>query len=282
MSRRLNESERDAVEALVREAAELVMQVYAEGPEVEYKSPRDPVTKADKLANAHIVAGLKSLFPEDGIVAEESVDASEALKSDRVWFVDPLDGTKEFIAKNGEFAVMVGAALNGESIFGCVYQPVKDKMYIGVSEEFAILRSGGETRELNVSAKSEPATLALVVSRSHRAATVDEIANELNITTIRPSGSVGLKVGLIAEQEADFYVHLSDRSSLWDSCGPEAILRGAGGIFKRGDGSTYDYRTTDLRTRGGILACNGAAYEAVLPTVTRVAQASGILDSLKE
>ncbi|MEM9070030.1 MAG: 3'(2'),5'-bisphosphate nucleotidase CysQ [Myxococcota bacterium] len=271
------ERELNAASEIALSAGEIIRTVYAKDFAVAYKGVRDPVTDADTQANAHIVEALRKAFPEDGIVAEETADKSDALKGGRVWFVDPLDGTKEFIAKNGEFAVMIGLAVDGEAKLGVVYQVAKDKLYRGLSEGGAWLRTGGTERDLKVSTTPAPKDLRLVVSRSHRPESIDKIVQKLGITSERKSGSVGVKVGLIAEEEVDLYIHLSDRSSHWDACAPEAILRGAGGRFMRVDGTRYQYGGEDLRTDGGIFACNAAAYDEVLPIAKAVAEEVGFL-----
>jgi 3'(2'), 5'-bisphosphate nucleotidase len=119
--------------------------------------------------------------------------------------------------------------------------------------------------------------LKLVVSRSHRNSAVAEVIARLGIRQETASGSVGLKTGLIAEQGADVYVHISDRSSMWDACGPEAILKAAGGRFTDLEGNRYHYGGTDMRNRKGILACNAAAYDAVLPVAREAARYMGLL-----
>lgn len=273
----------DIVSKIVLEAGRIVLEVYAKDFAVAYKGVRDPVTEADARANAYIVDALREAFPGDGVVGEESEDKSDALKGGRVWYVDPLDGTKEFIKKNGEFAVMIGLAIDGEARLGVVFQPAKDKLYAGIVGEGAWLQTkalegGGERRSLKVSATAEAKNLRLVVSRSHRAESTDMLVKRLGITQERQSGSVGLKVGLIAEQVVDLYVHPSDRTKAWDACGPEAVLRAAGGRFCRLDGQPYRYGGEDLRTEAGILACNAAAFDHVLPAATEVAKAIGFLN----
>jgi 3'(2'), 5'-bisphosphate nucleotidase len=270
------QAELEIVSRIAREAGAIVSEIYAKDFAVAYKSERDPVTDADRLANAHIVAALEAAFPGDAIVAEESANKSEATKG-RVWFVDPLDGTKEFIAKNGEFAVMIGLAIDRHAALGVVYQPATGKLYAGAEGVGAYLEHEGARRALRVSDEADPSKLRLVVSRSHRPEAIDRLATRLGLTSERPSGSVGLKVGLIAEREADLYVHLSDKSSHWDACAPEAILRAAGGVFVQADGRRYEYGGTDLRTSGGILACNASSYEAVLRAVHDVARETGFL-----
>jgi 3'(2'), 5'-bisphosphate nucleotidase len=244
---------------------------------VAYKSQSDPVTAADERANAYIVSELRTHFPEDGVVAEENADRSDANRRGRVWYVDPLDGTKEFIAKNGEFSAMIGLAIDGEANLGVVYQPVTDKLYSGVVGVGATLQQAGKTQTLSVSTVAVPSDLRLVVSRSHRDKSTDLIVERLGIQQETKSGSVGLKVGLIVEQKADLYVHVSDKSSAWDACGPDALLRAAGGRFTRLDGVDYRYRGEDVRNHGGILACNAVAFDAVLPDVAAVAREIGLV-----
>jgi len=261
---------------LARGAGRIALEVYAADHGVQLKGVANPVTLADQRANAYLVEALGRQFPQDGIVAEENLDHGDALGKPRCWFVDPLDGTKEFIAKNGEFSIMIGLAIDGSAALGVVYQPVTDKLYRGVIGRGASLEQHGQTRALRVSDTATPSALRLVVSRSHRSADTDQVVTRLGIRDERPSGSVGLKVGLIAEQEADLYVHMSGHASRWDSCGPEAVLRAAGGRFTDLFGDAIDYRASELRNTRGLLACNAAAFDAVLPVIADVAARAGM------
>ena len=263
---------------IARGAGAILMDVYATNFSVAYKAKADPVTEADTRANAFIVGELQKAFPADGIVAEESPDRSDALLSGRCWYVDPVDGTKEFVARNGEFAVMMGLAIDGASVLGVVYQPVTDKLYAGIVGQGATLEQHGVSRELRVSEVADPQKLRLVVSRSHRNRAVDRVVSKLGIKEEKQTGSVGLKAGLIAERQADVYLHISDKSSMWDACGPEAVLRAAGGRFTDMAGNPYHYGGTDMRNRRGILACNAAAFDAVLPVAKKAARAIGLIE----
>ncbi len=267
--------ELEVASALARQAGEILLEIYASDFAVDFKGKSDPVTEADRRVNAFLVDRLRAEFPQDGIVAEESADHSDAQHKARCWFVDPLDGTKEFVAKNGEFSCMIGLSIDGASRLGVVYQPQKDKLYRGVVGGGAALEVGGEAGELSVSAVADPAALKLVVSRSHRSADIDRIVAGLGIREERPSGSVGLKVGHIAERTADLYVHVSDRACKWDACGPEAILRAAGGRFTDLFGEPFDYTEPTIQNARGILACNAAAFDAVLPVVSEAAREAG-------
>ncbi|MGB0679546.1 MAG: 3'(2'),5'-bisphosphate nucleotidase CysQ family protein [Polyangiales bacterium] len=264
-------AELQAAAELAREAGRIVSHVYATDFAVHSKGAAGPVTEADKAANAYLVEALRMRFPGDGVVAEESVECGDALHKGRCWYVDPLDGTKEFVAKNGEFSVMVGLAVDGRAKVGAVYQPVTDKLYLGAEGEGAKLVQAGTTRALQVSTEASPSALRLVVSRSHRSAATSAVVKHLGLTEERQSGSVGLKIGLIAEQVADLYVHLSEHACLWDACAPEAILHAAGGRLTDLYGDAITYRGPDMKNRHGLLACNAAAFDAVLPHVTAVA-----------
>jgi len=270
------DQELEVAAKLTREAGRILLGIYATDFGVDFKGASDPVTEADRRANEFLVRGLRERFPGDGIVAEESDHDGDAARAQRCWFVDPLDGTKEFIAKNGEFSIMVGLAIGGRATLGVVYQPVGDKLYRGVvGAAAAELVIGDSRRPLRVSEQAEPAALRLVVSRSHRPSHTDALVARLGIGSERASGSVGLKVGLIAEREADLYVHMSGRSSKWDACAPEAILHAAGGRFTDLRGDAIDYRDPQLENARGLLACNAAAFAGVLPVVRELAAGAG-------
>jgi 3'(2'), 5'-bisphosphate nucleotidase len=272
--------DREIAEAarIARWAGAILMEIYGTDFDVAYKTEADPVTEADTKANAYIVSELKRVFPGDGIVAEETADMRDALKGGRCWYVDPLDGTKEFIAQNGEFSVMLGLAIDGVARAGVVYRPDGDKLYCGIVGGDAYLDERGERSPLRVSEVADPSQLKLVVSRSHRNEAVEAVIRRLGIAEEQTSGSVGLKVGLIAERKADLYVHVTDRSSAWDTCGPEALIKAAGGRFTDLAGNPYRYGGTDMRNRSGILACNAAAYDSVLPVAREAAMAAGLID----
>lgn len=272
--------DRELVEAvkLAREAGALLMEVYGSDVDVRWKSEDDPVTEADTRVNTFLVTRLHEAFPLDGIVAEESPNASVRASSNRAWYVDPLDGTKEFLARNGEFSVMIGLAVDGEARLGVVYQPTKDKLFRGVVDEGAFLEQGDVTRVLRVSTTSEASRMRLAVSRSHRSEATTELVSKLGITEEIACGSVGLKVGLIAEREADLYVHLSNKTSAWDVCGPEAILRAAGGTFVDLAGRPIRYEGNEVANHRGILATNRKGLGAVSATVHDLAKAAGLLD----
>ncbi len=262
--------EADLARALAREAGRVILDVYATDFAVEEKAGGEgPVTQADKRANALIVGGLRAAFPDDGVVAEESADNRDAGRFTRCWFVDPLDGTREFVARNGEFAVHIGLAIAGEVKLGVVFLPVSDKLYTGVVGAGAELEADGTTRTLHVSAAARPREVRLLVSRSHRTKRTEHFCELAGIPRVIERGSVGLKCGLIAEGAAEAYVHASPRSSRWDSCAPEAVLKGAGGLMTDLFGEPYRYDGVELRNLRGLVGSNATA----LPIIRRALDA---------
>jgi 3'(2'), 5'-bisphosphate nucleotidase len=275
----MSSNELNQVIQIAREASEVLLQIYATNFSVDFKGSgqSDPVTEADRRANALIVARLREAFPEDGIIAEESEHNTSVFQRRRIWYVDPLDGTKEFVAKNGEFSVMIGLAIDGRAQLGVVLQPSDGTLYAGEIGQGAFVEQNNARKPLEVSGLHETSKLSLIVSRSHRPKATGELMQRLGIVREVSSGSVGLKVGQIALRNADLYVHMSDKSSAWDTCAPEAILIAAGGRFTDLAGDPIAYGIPDVRTRRGILACNSAAFSAVLPVVRELATREGFL-----
>ncbi len=260
----------------LREAGRIVLQYYDNGAEVEWKAPKDPVTDADRASNEFLVAALKKAFPDEAVLAEESHDDLERLAHSRVWMVDPLDGTKEFIARNGEFSVMVGLVEDGRPVLGAVYQPTEDRLYTGGRGVPALLEEGGNRRELHVSDRTDVRRFRLVVSRSHLEPVVEDIRKRLGISDLRQSGSVGLKCGLIARDECDLYIHPSSYARLWDSCAPQAVLEAAGGVMTDIYGRPLVYTREETRNLNGLLASNGKAHEEIVAVVREVLEAARV------
>src|SRR5690606_15740871 len=140
--------------------------------------------------------------PDDAILSEESADSAERLSARRVWIVDPLDGTKEFLAQNGEFSIMIGLAVEGEAVLGVVYLPDGDLLYGAARGLGAWVEERGERRRLSRGAAS-PEALRLVGSRSHADLLLERMRLELGITDVLPCGSVGVKCSRIAEDVRD-------------------------------------------------------------------------------
>ena len=239
---------------LARKAGASIMEVYATDFSVAYKGKNDPVTDADKRGNELIVKGLQQAFPDDIIVAEESEEPDDTQTGNRIWYVDPVDGTKEFIAKNGEFSVMIGLAVNGRAHLGVVYRPDGDVLYAGVVDQEAWMERNGQRTPLVIDPPDASASITLAVSRSHRNPLLEKIGHDLGVGNEIPSGSVGLKIGLIVRGLADVYMEPGPYTKLWDACGPEAILKAAGGQFTNILGQPLRYGLTQLKNTHGLVA----------------------------
>ncbi len=258
----------DIASNLAREAGRRIMAIYEQNFIISYKGANDPVTEADKQANTLIVEGLAAHFPKDVIVAEESPLPTNFQPTDRIWYVDPLDGTKEFIAKNGEFSIMIGLTLNGKTQLGVVYQPTEDQLFTGITDQEAWMEQQGTRHPLQATQAKSLSVLALVASRSHRSPKLSPIKQTLNIQEEHPMGSVGLKIGFIANGGADIYMEPGPYTKAWDACAPEAILRGAGGCFTDIHGNPIQYGTDEIRNLHGVLATTKDCHDRVRQALT--------------
>jgi 3'(2'), 5'-bisphosphate nucleotidase len=241
-------------------------------PDIAWKGQGNPVTEADRLASAFLVKELRRMFPEDGILSEEEHDDIGRLSRSRVWIIDPLDGTMEFINHLNEFAVMIGLSVNGVTTLGVIYQPVTQKLYYAESGSGAFVVENRTTRLLNVSPESNPAAMTIAVSRSHHSVNVDRLAQRLGIESSVCFGSLGLKAGLICEGQAHLYVNTSDRTSQWDTCAADVILREAGGCTTDLSNSLLRYNVPEVRNLRGVIASNGTIHQEIVRAVQAVCQ----------
>lgn len=263
-------TEIQAAKALAREAGAAILGHYHSEHRVhiEYKDEArsDPVTAADKDANDLIVAGLRQAFPRDAILAEESEDNSDRRNHRRLWCVDPLDGTREFIARNGMFVVMIGLAIDGRAKAGVVYQPTEDLLYWGTPTA-AGMEHAGKVAALDLSTADQTSGLTMMISRSHRSERLERIAEAMGGCTLSPMGSVGLKVGQVAAGAAQLYVSLTDRTMEWDACAPEAVLVGAGGRMSDTNGQPLIYNKAHPNTPHGMVGTSKPIYRRVMDCV---------------
>jgi len=239
---------------------------------VEHKAGDEPVTLADKGASQEILMGLAREFPADVVVSEEAADDLARLQAERVWFVDPIDGTRDFIAGREGFSVMIGLCVGGRPAVGVVYQPTQDRMFWAAPDVGAWFEApGAEPRRLHTSDVTDPAKVRMVVSRSHRSPVIDDVKSALGIKDELSIGSVGLKLSLIALGERDLYVNPWPRCKAWDTCAPEAILVAAGGVITDGRGAPLRYDVETLaRPHGLVASSNAPVHAAVLAKVAHL------------
>ena len=261
---------------MIYRAGDRVAALYARETAVEWKTPDEPVTAADRASNELIVETLRSAFPHDGLLSEETADDGSRLRYRRVWIVDPLDGTRDFIDRTGEFVVMIGLVIDGGPVLGLVYQPTARRLFVGQPGAGAWMEQDGKRVPLRVSNVSDPARMRLVVSRTHRSPLTEAVRSALGIREDRPCGSVGLKVSLLATQEADLYIHPSLGCKEWDVCAPDALLRAAGGRMTDCWGRPFRYNQPDVYARWGVVASNDRAHSRIIGHVAAVCESADV------
>lgn len=227
---------------LAIEAGARIMEIYeADDFEVKSKSDASPVTEADEAADALISAGLRAALPDVTLVTEEQA-ASHAAKGDTFLIVDPLDGTKEFINRRGDFTVNIALVEQGVPTRGVVYAPAKNRMFFTQADGTSVEESGafdpektGSTKPISVS-KPDNGALMVVASKSHRDKATDDYIARYDVRDMTSAGS-SLKFCLVATGEADLYPRLG-RTMEWDTAAGHAVLLGAGGAVVRFDDLT--------------------------------------------
>jgi 3'(2'), 5'-bisphosphate nucleotidase len=256
-----------AREAAVRAGA-AIMRFYGSAAH-ELKEGGSPVSAADHASNDIILAAIRDAFPADAILSEETKDSPARLSSARVWIVDPLDGTKEFLAGIGEFAVMIALLVDGQLKVGVVYRPADDVLYHAVKGQGAFRVEGkGEGHRLTCAPASD--AVRVVGSRSHADPLVAELCRRHAFTDVEPCGSVGLKCTRIAEGLRDLYLHPVPYMGEWDTAAPEIILAEAGGAVTDCRGEPLEYNKANPRQPHGILAAHPALAQKILPTIAEL------------
>lgn len=258
--------ELDIAIELARQSAEIAMEIYARDFSFSQKeNDAGPVTEADLRINEFLVNALREAFPEDAVIGEESPAEELASSARRRWIIDPIDGTKDFLQKNGEFSVMIGLAVDGRAELGVVAVPAHQQIYAGAPGHGAFMIAADGTRTpLQVNTKIAPKDATIVNSRNHPDATIDYIRDAIGITKEYRHGSVGCKVAHISDGRADLYVNLSGKCHWWDVCGPEAIVREAGGVVLSIDGKELRYQGDSTQVTEAFFASNSAIHEAVI------------------
>lgn len=240
-----------------------IMKLYDQEYEISDKGNDSPVTEADILSNTILCETLSEFqFP---ILSEESEDDTGRFDAEYVWVIDPLDGTKDFIQKTGEFSVMIGLLKNNIPYFGVVAQVAAQKIYFAEKGKGAfVVIEGREPQSINVSSRQNPQQARFVVSRNHLKDDVVQLAKDLEVENFRKCGSNGIKIGCIAEGKADLFVNTASQMGEWDICGSEIILTEAGGIVTDTKGQSLVYNKKEPRTPFGIVASNGHFHSSLI------------------
>ena len=233
----------EPIVALAEDAGRAILEVYSTDFDVQEKSDESPLTQADLASHRWIDAGLRSLTPGIPIISEESglPEFSERSAWRRYWIVDPLDGTKEFVNRNGEFTVNIALIEDHRPVLGVVHVPVQDKTYLGC-EGFGAERRERDRPPVSIRVADACANPARIVgSRSHRGASLDRFLEQVGDHDMVPMGS-SLKFCVVAEGAADVYPRLGPTSE-WDTAAAQAVVEQAGGQVVTLDGKPMKYNT---------------------------------------
>lgn len=234
---------------IAQEAGKIIMEIYSSSDlEIEVKSDDSPVTKADKASNELICNSLKKAFPQIPIVSEELESPPFAIRKDFTyyWLIDPLDGTKEFIQKNGEFTVNIALMFENRPILGVSHLPVLKETYFAAKGLGAYCQKNDSTVQLQADTFSMTQSgLAIAVTRSHFNQSTANFIGEFNFPRLISKGS-SLKILLVAAGEAHLHPRFGTTME-WDTAAPQIILEEAGGSITLFDGSPLQYNKEDLR-----------------------------------
>jgi len=267
----------DEVVAIAREvgwgAAEVLQSFYTgdrSGEDLQIQKKKGgPVTAADVAANDYILNNLQASFGNQdfGYLSEETHQSgSPALLQPWVWIIDPLDGTRDFIDKTGEYAVHIALVHEGQPILSVVPWPETGKLYYATKGGGTFVETrDGQVRQLHLDGKKATENLTLVVSRTHRDERFKQLLEQLSYKNKHYVGSVGCKIITLLEHRADVYISLSGKSAPkdWDFAAPELILTEAGGHFTHADGTPLKYNQGDVTQWGCVIASNGEYHPAL-------------------
>lgn len=260
MTNKLDELKK--IEAICCEVAVLagkkIMEIYNNTQlfaNVEYKSDNSPLTLADKIANEIIVDVLKKEFPLYAILSEEEKDDLSRLENPYCFIVDPLDGTKEFIKRNGQFTVNIALSYENKSILGVIYVPVSGDLYFASQGNGSHLKmADGQEIKITVSPLEDKKEVRLVMSSSHGSQEMEDLIDKYQFKNFVKMGS-SLKGCLVAKGEAEIY-YRHNPTMEWDTAAMQCIVEEAGGIFRQMDGTKMQYNRKNSINHKGFYIVN--------------------------
>jgi len=251
---KLDNKDIESLLSLADKAAREIMEVYNTSFDVENKKDNSPITLADRRSNDIIVSGLKKMYPDIPLISEEEKDIpyKERKNWEYFWLIDPLDGTKEFISKNGEFTINIALIEKNTPVFGLVSIPAKDTVYYALRGEGAYKKEKDkEIKKIHVRKENKDETV-VVRSRSHKSKEEEKIISKLGQVKEISAGSA-LKFCLVAEGRADVYVR-SGPTMEWDTASGHCVSEEAGARVKTIDGKKFVYNKKSLLNPGFVCA----------------------------
>ena len=247
------EKELSIAKRAATEAGKAIMGIYcSEELDVTYKEDQSPLTRADRQANKIIVEILSKEFPDYAILSEEEKDNKERLKNDYCFVVDPLDGTKEFIKRNGQFTVNIALAYKHKAVMGVIYVPVTEELYWASEKGGAYLMTNEDTQRICVSERKED--IRVVMSSSHGCAEMDYMIQKNHLTNYVKIGS-SLKGCILAKGDAEIYYRFNPTME-WDTAAMQCIVEEAGAVFRQMDDTEMRYNRENCRNDKGFYIVN--------------------------
>lgn len=235
-----------------KKAGEAIRKIYEKNFSVQWKPDHSPITLADVTSNDIIVSELSKSFPNCSILSEETNDDRSRLGNKWCWIVDPLDGTKEFIQRNGEFTVNIALAYNHRVVLGVIYIPMTKELYYAVRGQGAFLENDGQIQRILVSDRREK--LRMVMSRSHPSTKLNNLIEKNQIVEYKKAGS-SLKGCLIARGWAEVYYRFNPTME-WDTAAMQCIVEESGGAFRQMDDSEMMYNRENCLNEQGFYVLN--------------------------
>ena len=250
-----------AIEAATK-ASNVVMKIYNSDFSSSLKNNNEPITEADLQSNQII----EKILSESGypILSEESKDQLEKrINAKKIWIVDPLDGTTDFVNKTGEFTIMIALVENNTPILGVISRPSKNTLYVSEKGKGAFQLTNNQWKQLHVSKTSELTQCKVVGSRFHQSDDERQFLKKLSISNFTSRGS-SLKVADISSGKADLYFTTTDKIKQWDTCASNCIVREAGGLMTDMSGKDLKYNTKTVNHQNGILVTNGIIHNEII------------------
>ena len=256
----------EVMDAIIR-AGEKIQDIYNTDFEVNIKDDDSPITKADLESNKI----LRSVLEISGIpiLSEEDVDDKTRLGSEKVWIVDPLDGTSDFVNRTGEFTIMVGLVQNHIPVMGLIYWPINQKLYYAEKGMGAFCYNSGIWDKISVRENRDLVNCLALVSRHHLSDKEKQMLDHLGITNTTSIGS-SLKVTQISSGMADVYLTTTNKMKQWDTCASNCLVSEAGGKMTDIFGNELVYNTENVNHQNGLLATNGFIHDITTAKISEL------------
>ncbi|HLC52089.1 MAG TPA: 3'(2'),5'-bisphosphate nucleotidase CysQ [Candidatus Nanoarchaeia archaeon] len=244
------------------EAGKAVLEMYNCDFSAMVKEDKSPLTLADLKSNEIIIKHLSKTGHY--ILSEELADNLERLNRSKLWIIDPIDGTKEFINKTGEFSIMIALVEDNQPVIGLVYQPTLDKLFLAEKGNGAFKIEKGQWHKLRTSNNQNIRHWKAVVSRHHLGDKEKDFLKFLNISNFQSKGSAGLKIGDICDSKAEIYFSFTDKIKQWDTCAAYCLITEAGGKMTDLNGEDLIFNIEILNHQQGLLVTNGVIHDLIL------------------